>query len=84
MAQPIKADSEMVENTAITAATDEDILPTSKGGAPVMRSKADDLSVWQTVRIYKRVGLIAMAAGFCASLDGYRNNTYLIQSSILF
>ena len=39
---------------------------------PVMRSKFDDLSVWQSVRRYKQVGLIAMAAAFCASLDGYR------------
>jgi len=53
---------EMVENTTIVEGH----------GAPVMRAVADDLSVWQSMRKYKRVGVIAMAAAFCASLDGYR------------
>lgn len=67
--QDRKADSELVENTTTA---EEMNPPGSKGGAPLMRSKADDLTVWQSVRRYKRVGLIAMAAAFCASLDGYR------------
>ncbi|OGM48645.1 hexose transporter [Aspergillus bombycis] len=45
-----------------------------KGGAPVMRSKEDDLSVWQTVRRYKVVSVVAMAAAFSAALDGYQIN----------
>lgn len=64
-------DSEMIEHST----TFEEMPPaTSKGGAPLMRSKADDLTVWQSVRRHKRVGLIAMAAAFCASLDGYQIN----------
>jgi hypothetical protein len=43
-----------------------------KGGDPVMRSREDDLSVWQCALRYKRVSLIAMVAAFSASLDGYR------------
>ncbi|KAJ9156600.1 General alpha-glucoside permease [Pleurostoma richardsiae] len=39
-----------------------------------MRSKEDDLSVWQSVRRYKTVGILAMTAAFCASLDGYQIN----------
>jgi SP family general alpha glucoside:H+ symporter-like MFS transporter len=66
-----KAESEMIENTTTAAA--EDISPPDiKGGTPLMRSKEDNIGVWQSVRRYKRVGLIAMAAAFCASLDGYR------------
>ncbi|KAE8154589.1 general substrate transporter [Aspergillus avenaceus] len=45
-----------------------------KPGAPVMRSKADDLSVWQTVRRYRTVSLVAMTAAFSAALDGYQIN----------
>ena len=57
-----KNQMEMVENSAIVHGDD----------APVMRTKADDLSIWESVRKYKRVGFIAMMASFCASLDGYR------------
>ncbi|KAE8327986.1 general substrate transporter [Aspergillus sergii] len=46
----------------------------NKGGAPVMRSKEDDLSIWQTVRRYKLVSIMAMAAAFSAALDGYQIN----------
>lgn len=42
---------------------------------PVLRAATDDLSVWQSVRRFKKVGYIAMAAAFCASLDGYRKLT---------
>lgn len=68
--QQLKTDTEMVERTT----TNDEQMPTStsKGGAPLMRSKADDLSVWQSALKYKRVGFIAMAAAFCAALDGYR------------
>ncbi|KAK6077039.1 MFS alpha-glucoside [Seiridium cupressi] len=41
---------------------------------PVLRAATDDLSVWQSVRRFKKVGYIAMAAAFCASLDGYQIN----------
>jgi hypothetical protein len=66
-----KAESEMIENTT-TAAAEDMSPPDAKGGTPLMRSKEDNIGVWQSVRRYKRVGLIAMAAAFCASLDGYR------------
>lgn len=71
MAQQGKPDSEMIENSSTVK---EMQLPISSGGVPLMRSKADDLTVWQSVRLYKRVWLIAMAAAFCASLDGYQIN----------
>jgi SP family general alpha glucoside:H+ symporter-like MFS transporter len=69
MAQQEKGNIEMVENSTTA---EEMQPPDSKGGAPLMRSKADDLSVWQCVWLYKRVGVISMIAAFAASLDGYR------------
>lgn len=47
-------------------------MPTKSTG-PIMRSREDDLGVWQCVRRFKTVSLIAMTAAFSASLDGYRN-----------
>lgn len=64
-----KGDIQMVENHSNYADTQ---LHDLKGGTPMLRSKADDLSIWRSVRQYKRVGFIAMAAAFCAALDGYR------------
>ncbi|KAK2668290.1 Major facilitator, sugar transporter-like [Fusarium oxysporum f. sp. vasinfectum] len=57
--QQAKAHTETVEDT---------------GEGLLMRSKLDDLSVWQSVRRFKRVGCIAMLAAFSASLDGYQIN----------
>ncbi|KAH7127828.1 general substrate transporter [Dactylonectria estremocensis] len=45
-----------------------------KGGVPLMRSREDDLGVWDTTLKYKTIGVIAMAAAFSASLDGYQIN----------
>lgn len=45
---------------------DEKVAP------PPMRSKSDDLSVWEAVKRYKFVTLVGMAGAFSASLDGYR------------
>jgi hypothetical protein len=78
MAQTTKTESDMIENTA--AAAEETQQADFKGGAPLMRSREDDISVWQSVRRYKRVGLIAMAAAFCASLDGYRMTLHSFHS----
>ena len=64
------------DHEAIELATTDDIHETAfntKG--PVMRSKSDDLSVWQSARRFKLVSGIAMCAAFCASLDGYRNSS---------
>ncbi|KAM0550681.1 hypothetical protein ACHAPJ_008745 [Fusarium lateritium] len=44
------------------------------GEGLLMRSKLDDLSVWQSVLRFKRVGCIAMLGAFSASLDGYQIN----------
>lgn len=44
-----------------------------------MRSKADDDSVWQSMKKYKRVGVVAMSAAFAASLDGYRESVMACQ-----
>ena len=48
--------------------------PTQDAVGPLMRSKEDSLGIWRTVLRHKRVGLIAMTAAFCASLDGYRES----------
>ncbi|GFF87219.1 hypothetical protein IFM61606_06643 [Aspergillus udagawae] len=53
------------------AATDS---ATGKEAAPLMRSKEVDLTVWQSVRRYRTVAVIAMVAAFSASLDGYQIN----------
>jgi hypothetical protein len=68
MEQP-KAEAETVEHCARTETMDGE--PT-KPSALLMRSNADDLSIWQSVRQYKLLGVVAMAAAFSASLDGYR------------
>ncbi|KAH7364859.1 hexose transporter [Rhexocercosporidium sp. MPI-PUGE-AT-0058] len=43
-----------------------------KPGAPQMRSKDDDLGIWETVKQYKLITAVAMAGAFAASLDGYQ------------
>jgi hypothetical protein len=64
-----KSNVEMVEQTSAA----EHQMPISKGeGHHLMRSKADQLSVWRSVLLFRRVGCIAMIAAFCAALDGYR------------
>lgn len=65
--QPAKIESEAVEDRGA-----EDVPTGPKGGMLVMRSQEDDVSIWKSVRRYRRVGYIAMLAAFSASLDGYR------------
>lgn len=48
--------------------------PAKESVGPLMRSKEDSYGIWRTVLRHKRVGLIAMTAAFCASLDGYQIN----------
>lgn len=60
-----KATLETVENKA-------DNQPRTDG--LVLRSSLDDLSVWQSISRFKRVGSIAMIAAFSAALDGYQIN----------
>ncbi|KAJ5923146.1 hypothetical protein N7454_008391 [Penicillium verhagenii] len=43
-------------------------------GNHLMRSKEDDLPVWESLLRHKLVAAIAMAAAFAASLDGYQIN----------
>ena len=38
----------------------------------IMKSSLDRMSVYQAMRVYKKVVGIAMLAAFSASLDGYR------------
>lgn len=61
------------ENIEYTSPDQRDELP-SKSMGPVMRSRDDDLGVWECVLRFKTVSLIAMAAAFSASLDGYRES----------
>ncbi|KAE8336551.1 hypothetical protein BDV24DRAFT_178434 [Aspergillus arachidicola] len=74
---PVTADEPRIsKNEALEQPTAEENEHSTinKGGAPVMRSKEDDLSIWQTVRRYKLVSIMAMAAAFSAALDGYQIN----------
>ncbi len=41
-----------------------------------MRSKLDDLSVWESVKRQKLITIVAMSAAFSASLDGYRKSPF--------
>ena len=52
--------------------TNDEMDRPSKAGAAVMRSRADELSIWQSLLKNKLLGLIAMSAAFSASLEGYR------------
>ncbi|KAL2823213.1 general substrate transporter [Aspergillus cavernicola] len=65
-----KTQSEMVE----LSTTVEETHPAVSKGEPLMRSTLDDLSIWESLRRYKVVTMIAMAAAFSASLDGYQIN----------
>lgn len=69
---PPKVNSETIENAS---AHDRPTTPV-KDGELLMRSREDDLSVWQCVVRFKKVSLIAMLASFSAALDGYRENSY--------
>lgn len=74
--KPELAEDEVVEDATATQVVE----PPSKGGAPLMRSKADDLGIWQSAFQHKFVCFIAMAAAFCAALDGYREQPILKES----
>ncbi|WPG99101.1 general substrate transporter [Acrodontium crateriforme] len=45
-------------------------MSTTTGAA--MRSRSDDLGIWQSVKQYKMITFVAMCAAFSASLDGYQ------------
>ncbi|KAL3481246.1 general substrate transporter [Aspergillus californicus] len=64
-----KSQSEMVEQAAA-----QEIPVAVAKGEPLMRSTLDDLSIWESLGRYKVVTMIAMAAAFSASLDGYQIN----------
>lgn len=74
--EPSKPMSENIEH-AIT--TEEMETQIEKGKTPVMRTKEDDLGVWQSVRRYKWVSTLAMIAAFSASLDGYRKYQLVLE-----
>ena len=65
----IKPMSENIEHAISTKEMEAQI---EKANIPIMRTKEDDLGVWQSVKRYKRVSALAMIAAFSASLDGYR------------
>ncbi|KAL4988646.1 general substrate transporter [Aspergillus falconensis] len=64
-----KAETERIEET-VTVEKDEAM----RKEQPLMRSGLDNLSIWESLRRYKVVTMIAMAAAFSASLDGYQIN----------
>jgi sugar porter (SP) family MFS transporter len=51
---------------------DAEEIEVSKGEAPQMRLKSDDLGIWESVGRYRLISAVAMAAAFSASLDGYQ------------
>ncbi|KAF7122119.1 hypothetical protein CNMCM5793_000075 [Aspergillus hiratsukae] len=68
-----KGISETVEHATLTTKEMESQI--EKGNNPIMRTKEDDLGIWQSVRRYKWVSALAMIAAFSASLDGYQINS---------
>jgi hypothetical protein len=70
-----KAQSENVEQCN-TVETHQPAVAVTKG-EPLMRSNLDDLGIWEGLRRYKTVTMIAMAAAFSAALDGYRMLSYV-------
>lgn len=74
MSQPEKTTIGGESETVERCFTNDDLsaAPNTKGDLPVMRSEVDNLSVWESLRRYKIVSLVAMCAAFSASLDGYR------------
>ncbi|KAJ5560572.1 hypothetical protein N7513_002971 [Penicillium frequentans] len=62
-----KQTSEIIEDAHV-----ENNVEDAPSKQPIMRAKSDDLSVWQTLRQFKFISLVAMAASFSASLDGYQ------------
>lgn len=62
----MEVEESKIEDVNVTENADEKVAP------PPMRSKSDDLSVWEAVKRYKFVTLVGMAGAFSASLDGYR------------
>ena len=63
----INADDDKVKVVNVDNSSHEE-----KGSVHQMRTKADDLPIWESVKRYKLVSLLAMVAAFSASLDGYR------------
>lgn len=70
------AETKPANDTVERVATTEEADQMRKDGMPVMRSRADELSIWQSVRRNKVLGLIAMSAAFSAALDGYRKHYF--------
>lgn len=58
--------------TGAAAPNHDAAAPPAESEGQLMRTAADELGVWQTLVRFRRVGLIAMAAAFSASLDGYQ------------
>ncbi|KAI0483399.1 general substrate transporter [Xylariaceae sp. FL0804] len=58
-----------MENQRHPAQTDD---AAARHTMPVLRSRLDDLTVWQSAKQYRLVTALAMGAAFSASLDGYQ------------
>lgn len=74
--EPDRRDEGSIEQASVKQDEKEveyvDVHEHGTGAAPQMRSKMDDLSIWESVKAYKLVTAVAMAAALSASLDGYR------------
>lgn len=71
-ASPLWRYRTMTDKAEIERVEDAATQPDAPAKAEQMRSGLDDLSIWESLRRYKVVTGIAMAAAFSASLDGYR------------
>lgn len=70
----IKAETVNIENF--------DVEDEKNGGGAKMRTRADDLGVWESVKRYKLITAVGMAAAFAASMDGYRESSSSLSLSV--
>ena len=72
--------AELVGGEAVkTCDAMDDTTAPVKNGPLLMRSKEDELGVWESLKRHKTMGMIAMLAAFCASLDGYRKHLVSVE-----
>lgn len=73
-----KAELDHVED--VTRADATQATPADVQDPPALRSKIDNLAIYQALKTYRWTAVICMAAAFSASLDGYQGH---LNSSIV-
>lgn len=64
------------DNTIVEHFDNAEQIANLKSETPQMRLNSDDLGIWESVVRHKFITLVAMAAAFSASLDGYRKQSF--------